>query len=158
MTLTPSSAFHVRYDPRAAKELRELDRAVARRIAAAVDALAVDPRPAGVRALTGSAGLWRIRVGDHRVVYSIRDAELVVIVVRVAHRSQVYRDRSSSRWHGSGLTCTVPVPVLVGPGRQDGVKSRQPVVIRLFREVALWSGDVHVGRTSSVAPSPWPSR
>ncbi len=43
-------------------------------------------------ALVGFAGLWRIRVGDYRVVYTIKDAELVVIALRIAHRSSVYRN------------------------------------------------------------------
>jgi mRNA interferase RelE/StbE len=90
--VTSTPAFEIRYDARAAKELRKLDRAVARRIATAVEALASDPRPAGVRRLTGATDLCRIRVGDYRVVYAIRDAELLVLVVRVAHRRQVYRD------------------------------------------------------------------
>jgi mRNA interferase RelE/StbE len=90
--VTSAPAFEVRYDARAAKELRKLDRAAARRIAIAVEALAADPRPAGVRRLTGATDLWRLRVGDYRVVYTVRDAELLVLIVRVAHRGQAYRD------------------------------------------------------------------
>ena len=83
--------YTVRYDPRALKELAKLDRPVARRIVQAVDALAVDPRPSGARPLVGYPDLWRIRIGDYRVIYTIRDAGLVVLVLRVAHRSRVYR-------------------------------------------------------------------
>ena len=90
--MTSGSTSEVRYDPRAAKELHKLDRAVARPIAVAVAALSAEPRPAGVRRLTGSTDLWRLRVGDYRVVYTIRDSELIVLVVRVAHRGKVYRD------------------------------------------------------------------
>jgi hypothetical protein len=51
-------------------------------------------RPAGVRKLAGGAGdAWRIRVGDYRVLYEIRDAELLVTVVKLAHRRRVYRGR-----------------------------------------------------------------
>lgn len=56
----------------------------------AVDTLADDPRPIGARPLTGYPELWRIRVGDYRVIYTIRDAELVILVLRVAHRSRAY--------------------------------------------------------------------
>jgi mRNA interferase RelE/StbE len=84
--------YDVRYDARAAKELRKLDRSVARRIAVAVLSLGDDPRPHGARPLTGADDLWRLRVGDYRVIYTIRDRQLVVLVVRVAHRSEVYRD------------------------------------------------------------------
>jgi mRNA interferase RelE/StbE len=83
--------YSVQYDPRAAKELTKLDRPVARRIAAAVNALAEDPRPQGARQLVGYPGLWRIRTGDYRVVYRIKDAELVVLTLRIAHRSSIYR-------------------------------------------------------------------
>jgi len=62
---------------------------IARRIIKAVDALNVDPRPSGARPLVGFPNLWRIRVGDYRVVYTIKDAELLVLVLRVAHRSSV---------------------------------------------------------------------
>lgn len=54
--------------------------------------MAADPRPAGVRALSGQpAGTMRLRVGDFRVVYVIEDEEIRILVVRVAHRREVYR-------------------------------------------------------------------
>ena len=62
--------YVVQYDPKALKELTELDKPVARRIVKAVDAL--------------NADLWRIRVGHYRVIYTIKDAELVVLALRVA--------------------------------------------------------------------------
>jgi mRNA interferase RelE/StbE len=83
--------YTVRYDPRAAKELAKLDRQVARRIVSAIDALVEQPRSPGARPLVGYPGLWRTRIGDYRVVYAIKDAELVVLVLRIAHRSDVYR-------------------------------------------------------------------
>jgi mRNA interferase RelE/StbE len=82
----------VKYDPRAVKELTRLDTPVARRIVKAVDALSLEPRPAGARPLVGYAGLLRIRIGNYRVVYTVKDAELVVLALRVAHRSDVYRN------------------------------------------------------------------
>jgi len=51
----------------------------------------VDPRPAGCGRLVGYDELWRIRIGDCRVTYTIKDTELVVLVLRIAHRSVVYR-------------------------------------------------------------------
>lgn len=87
-------AYRIVVLPTAARELAKLPRAIARRIAMAIDGLAGDPRPAGVRKLAGGTGdQWRIRVGDYRVLYEIRDAELVVTVVKLAHRRQVYRRR-----------------------------------------------------------------
>jgi len=86
-------SYSVQYDPRALKELTKLDKQLAQRIARAVDGLAAEPRPHGARPLVGYPGLWRIRVGDYRVVYAIRDVELLVLALRVAHRSAVYRNR-----------------------------------------------------------------
>ena len=83
-------AFRIDYDPRAVKELSKLDRNVARRVHAAVLALADDPRPPGCRQLVGYPGLWRIRVGDYRVIYTIEDDVLLVLVLRVGHRGRIY--------------------------------------------------------------------
>jgi mRNA interferase RelE/StbE len=77
--------------PSAAKAIRNLDRDTQRRVIRLLDALAADPRPGGVVKLAGHANLWRVRIGDYRVVYEIHDDRLVVLVVRVAHRKDVYR-------------------------------------------------------------------
>jgi mRNA interferase RelE/StbE len=55
-----------------------------------LDALRSEPRPPDVKKLKGREG-WRIRVGDYRVIYSITDKELLVLVVRIGHRSEIYR-------------------------------------------------------------------
>jgi len=60
---------------------------ITRRIAALAD----DPRPAGVKMLQGQHGYYRIRSGDYRVIYMIEDDVLVVLVVKVGHRREVYR-------------------------------------------------------------------
>lgn len=57
-----------------------------------VAALADDPRPPGATRLVGADDLWRIRIGDYRVVYAIEDDHLLVIIVRVAGRGKAYRD------------------------------------------------------------------
>ncbi|WP_245617013.1 type II toxin-antitoxin system RelE family toxin [Amycolatopsis taiwanensis] len=53
--------------------------------------MADDPRPAGAKKLAGGEGEWRVRTGDYRVVYEIRDRVLVVLVVAVVHRREIYR-------------------------------------------------------------------
>lgn len=84
--------YDIEWTAPAARELRKLDRSVQRRVARAVTALGLDPRPPGSKALVGHpAGVMRIRVGDYRVVYEIEDDRVVVTVVRVAHRREVYR-------------------------------------------------------------------
>lgn len=92
MTGPAGAQYAVQYDPKALKELTNLDKPVARRIVRAIDALKVDPRPNSARLLVGYQGLWRIRVGNYRVIYTIKDAELVVLTLRVAHRSGAYRN------------------------------------------------------------------
>jgi len=77
----------------AERELRALDRTVQQRVARAIDELAAEPRPAGLQSIRGGKDLYRIRVGAWRIVYRIEDAVLVVLVVRIGHRREVYRRR-----------------------------------------------------------------
>jgi mRNA interferase RelE/StbE len=90
--VSATGPYIVQYDPKALKELSKLDKPSARRIVKAIDALSDDPRPSGARPLVGYPDLWRIRVGDYRVVYTVQDSQLVVLALRVAHRSTVYRN------------------------------------------------------------------
>lgn len=84
--------YEIEWTGTALRELRKLDKQAARRVLRAVTGLAADPRPAGVRALSGHpSGTMRLRVGNHRVVYVVEDAVVRVVVVRVGHRSVVYR-------------------------------------------------------------------
>ncbi len=76
--------------PSAKRGLAGLDGSVRKRVAARIDALCEEPRPSGCKKLAGS-DYWRIRIGDYRVLYSIEDAKLTVLVVRVGHRREVYR-------------------------------------------------------------------
>ena len=84
-------AYEIEVIRSAARELRRLDSQVRRRVLAKIESLKADPRPAGCRKLTGSEDLWRVRVGEYRVVYTIRDARLVVVIIRARHRRDVYR-------------------------------------------------------------------
>lgn len=85
--------YQIEWTTAALREVRKLDKQAARRVLVAVTKLADNPRPAGARALAGQPqGVMRIRVGDHRVVYHVEDDLIVVTVVRVAHRREVYRD------------------------------------------------------------------
>ncbi|MCW3839191.1 type II toxin-antitoxin system RelE/ParE family toxin [Micromonospora yasonensis] len=83
-------AYSVHLDKAAAKLLRKLDRPVQARLVTAIAGLATQPRPAGVKALAGHPGLLRVRVGDYRIVYTIRDQELLVLVVHLGHRGDIY--------------------------------------------------------------------
>ena len=85
--------YQVRLAPAAVRQLRKLDPPGRRRVQAAIDLLAEDPRPPGARQLVGGAGEWRVRTGDFRIIYDIRDGELLVLVVKVGHRGDVYERR-----------------------------------------------------------------
>jgi mRNA interferase RelE/StbE len=87
-----SSRYTVEFERSAKKEFDRLDGLIRARVLRRVGALEDDPRPPGATRLVGADDLWRIRVGDYRVVYAIEDDRLVVIVVRVGGRGRVYRD------------------------------------------------------------------
>lgn len=73
-----------------AKELRAIPSADVKRLLARIEELALNPRPAGCEKLSAQER-YRIRQGRYRIVYEIRDAELVVLVVKLAHRKDIYR-------------------------------------------------------------------
>ena len=83
--------YRIHFAGRAERAFRKLSPDVQRRLDPAILALADNPRPPGCLKLSGADSLWRIRVGDYRIVYSIHDDRLLVLVVRVAHRKDVYR-------------------------------------------------------------------
>lgn len=72
------------------KDLRSLPKLDVRKILRRIDALAEDPRPSGSKKLTGQE-FYRIRQGAYRIIYEIRDDQLIVHVIKVAHRSSSYR-------------------------------------------------------------------
>ena len=83
--------YRVVFTRSARKELENLPRTTADRVIAVAERLAADPGPVGARKLRGAADLWRVRVGDHRVVSAINDAEYVADVRVVRHRKDAYR-------------------------------------------------------------------
>jgi mRNA interferase RelE/StbE len=87
-------AWTVSFEPRAFSELKKLDRAAQRRAVRFLETRIAgehNPRDFG-KPLTGDkAGLWRYRVGEYRIVCRIDDAHLAVLVLRIAHRKDVYR-------------------------------------------------------------------
>lgn len=82
--------YDVELAPAAARQLRKLDAPARVRVAAAIDLLADTPRPPGAKKLVGGNGRLRVRTGDYRIVYEIHDQVLSVLVVRIAHRREVY--------------------------------------------------------------------
>jgi mRNA interferase RelE/StbE len=86
--------YEVKFSKGAKKQLRKLPLDVQERIQTKINSLAIEPRPSGVKKLQGDDNSYRIRVSDYRVVYEIEDDMLLITVIRVAHRSQVYKDDS----------------------------------------------------------------
>ncbi|MDZ8025954.1 MAG: type II toxin-antitoxin system RelE/ParE family toxin [Nostoc sp. DedQUE11] len=78
----------------ALKQLKKIPSELQERIQIKIDDLATEPRPNGVKKLKGKENAYRIRVGDYRVIYDIFDDLLVVNVVEVGHRRNIYKDES----------------------------------------------------------------
>lgn len=81
--------YRVSLAPSAARELRKFDPDVRRRIQAALELLAAEPRPPAATRLVGGSGAWRVRTGNYRIVYEINDDRLLILVLRMAHRREV---------------------------------------------------------------------
>jgi mRNA interferase RelE/StbE len=75
----------------AEREFKALDRSIQRRITARIDALAANPFPAGFKRLQGRPEVYRIRVGDYRVLYKVDGKRVTVLILKVGHRREVYR-------------------------------------------------------------------
>ncbi len=83
------SRYRIELRPAVVRALRKLDPPVARRLQAAIALLAEDPRPPASRPLRGRPA-WRVRVGDYRVIYTIEDDVLLIVVVTLGHRRDIY--------------------------------------------------------------------
>jgi len=83
--------YEVTFARSARRELEALDASIVRRVISRIEGLTQYPRPSGSRKLHGEQNLWRIRIGDYRVVYNVDDRQRIVDIVRVRHRREVYR-------------------------------------------------------------------
>lgn len=86
-------AYRLQILPAARRQLEHLPRQPQLRVREAIRGLAANPHPHGAKLLSGDHSMWRIRVGDYRVLYQIRGDTLVVLIVRIGHRRDVYRSR-----------------------------------------------------------------
>ena len=84
-------AYRIEVKPSAVDALARIPQPQRGRIARKIEQLADNPRPGGAKALKGVLSLYRIRVGDYRIIYQIQEAALLVLVVRIGSRGDVYR-------------------------------------------------------------------
>lgn len=85
------ATYKIHLAPRAERAFLSIEFRTRRRLARRIDALANDPRPRGVKKLKGEDDLYRLRVGDYRVIYQVQDRVLLVLVLDIGHRRNVYR-------------------------------------------------------------------
>jgi mRNA interferase RelE/StbE len=84
--------YSIEFKPRASKFIEAQPAKIQRQLLAHIDPLASNPRPSGCKLLYADEKLYRIRCGDYRIIFQIKDKILLVVVVRVAHRKDIYRN------------------------------------------------------------------
>jgi mRNA interferase RelE/StbE len=84
--------YSIELKPAAFRSLAKLPREARRQLRLRIDSLAMNPFPPGVKKLEGEKDLFRIRAGDYRVVYQVRKKVLVVLVIGIGHRKDIYRN------------------------------------------------------------------
>jgi len=85
--------YRVEFTPAAARDLKKLDRQTQKRLSSVIDGLSENPRPNGVKALQGDSSILRIRSGAYRILYRIEDRVLMIVIIRIGHRKDVYRTK-----------------------------------------------------------------
>ena len=83
--------YAVEVSPAAGRQIRKLERNTQKRILVRIDKLEEDPRPRDASKLQSPEEFYRVRVGDYRIVYSVEDDRLLVLIVKVGDRKEVYR-------------------------------------------------------------------
>jgi mRNA interferase RelE/StbE len=84
-------AYSIQFKPAAFRSLARLEKDTQTRLARKIDALSRNPRPLGAEKLKGIADLYRVRVGDYRILYQIQDAVLLILIIQIGHRREIYR-------------------------------------------------------------------
>jgi mRNA interferase RelE/StbE len=89
--MSEQPVYTIELDHDVSKQLRRLPRDLTARITKAIDGLRTNPRPVGCKHLVGYGQLYRVRVGDWRIIYEVQDQQLLVLVIEVAARGSAYR-------------------------------------------------------------------
>jgi mRNA interferase RelE/StbE len=90
MTSKPMESYKVRFKESVPKDLRTIPKADVKRILKRIDGLAKDPRPFGCEKLSAQER-YRVRQGVYRIIYEVKDDELIVLVVKIGHRREIYK-------------------------------------------------------------------
>lgn len=85
-------SYEVLIDQSAKRQLKKLSAQVLAQLAPMIEKLGQDPRPLGAKKLQGSDDFYRVRSGDYRIIYQIQDQRLIVLIVSVGHRREIYRE------------------------------------------------------------------
>jgi mRNA interferase RelE/StbE len=83
--------YQIEFSRQADKQLGDLEKELQLQVATAIAALSEEPRPSGSCKLKGAKDLYRLRIRDYRVVYQIQDKKMLVLIVKIKHRREVYR-------------------------------------------------------------------
>jgi mRNA interferase RelE/StbE len=84
-------AYRIEFAPRAERDFKALDGSIRGRIARRIQSLAENPYPQGIKKIEGEDALYRLRVGDYRILYQVHGQRLVILVVGIGHRRDIYR-------------------------------------------------------------------
>jgi mRNA interferase RelE/StbE len=84
-------AYRIEITPAAERQLKALSKTLQKRMVEQFLDLEIIPRPPGVEKLKGSEDQYRLRVGDYRIIYQIQDQALIILVVKIGHRKDIYR-------------------------------------------------------------------
>jgi len=84
-------AYRIEFAPKAQRDFNALDKPIRSRLARRINSLAENPFPQGIKKLAGEEDLYRLRVGDYRIIYQVQGKRLVVLIVGIGHRGDVYR-------------------------------------------------------------------
>jgi len=83
--------YRIEFASKAERDFKALEKPIQSRLARRIDLLAENPFPKGIRKLTGEEDIYRLRVGDYRIIYQVQGKRLLVLVVGIGHRGDVYR-------------------------------------------------------------------
>jgi mRNA interferase RelE/StbE len=86
-------AYRVEFAPRAQRDFKALDGSIRARIARRIDSLAQNPYPQAIKKIEGEDDLYRLRVGEYRILYQVKGKVLLVLIVGIGHRRDIYRRR-----------------------------------------------------------------